>query len=232
MIPWCKEMDEQLSKVRKAYDLTVEQFRSGIDPYQSVPEEIRNTEFYKSIGSVNNLNSSAADIREFLAPVQGMRFLDAGCSANLVNYNLGDWPSIYYGVDISPALIRAMKSYAETNHVLIGGLYESGITEMPFQNEFFDIAAVIGVLEYGTLEYVSESLKELHRVLKPGARIVMDIPNSSHHWAADMQKLEEFLERPIFLHSRSEFEKLLKPLSKIERTDDSGVMIKYFVHSL
>jgi len=224
-------MDEQLDRVRKAYDLTVEQFRAGIDPYQNVPEEIRNTEFYRSIGSVENLNSSAGDIKEFLNPQQGMKFLDAGCSANLLNYHLADWPSTYYGVDISPALIRAMKSYAEISRIRIGGLYEAGITDLPFQDDFFDIAAVIGVLEYCTLEYISISLEELHRVHKPDSRIVLDIPNSAHPWSEDMQKLEEFLQRPIFLHSRSDFENLLRPLFRIERTDDSKVMIKYYVRS-
>ena len=110
-------MDDQLEKIRKAYDLTVEQFRKGIDPMESVPDDIRNTDFFQSLDSASKLNSSAIDIREFLSPEKGMKFLDAGCSANLANYNLGEWPSTYYGVDISPALIEAMKGYAETGNL-------------------------------------------------------------------------------------------------------------------
>jgi ubiquinone/menaquinone biosynthesis C-methylase UbiE len=225
-------MDDQLEKIRRAYDLTVEQFRKGIDPMESVPDDIRNTDFFQSMGTNMDLNSDAPDIREYLSPEKGMKFLDAGCSANLANYNLGEWPSTYYGVDISPALISAMKDYAETNNIPVGGLYVTDISRLPFENNFFDIAEIIGVLEYCTLEYMAQALHELHRVLKSGAKAVIDIPNSDHPHAADMQKLEIYLGRPNFLHPRSDFEKVLKSLFRIDKTDDSQVMIKYFVRSV
>lgn len=224
-------MDEQLDRVRRAYDLTVEQYRNSINPLDSVPEAIKNTDFYKSLASETDLNSGSPDIRDYLSPESGMRFLDVGCSANLANYHLGDWPSTYYGVDISPALIDAMKEYAGLREIQIGGLYAADISLVPFENDYFDITAAIGVLEYCTLEYIQLAIREIHRVLKPGAKAVIDIPNSNHPHAADMQKLEEYLERPIFLHPRDEFENILKPLFRIEKTDDSKVMIKYFVRS-
>lgn len=225
-------MDNQLEKIRRAYDLTVEQFQKGINPLESVPDNIRNTDFFQSLDSATNLNSAAADIREYLSPEKGMKFLDAGCSANLANYNLGEWPSTYYGVDISPALVNAMKNYAEVNNISIGILYIADISSLPFEKNFFDMAAVIGVLEYCTLEYISRALPELHRVLKPGAKAVIDLPNSDHPHAVDMQRLERYLDRPNFFHPRSNFENLLKSLFRIDRTDDSKVMIKYFVRSV
>ncbi len=225
-------MDDQLEKIRRAFDLTVEQFGKGIDPLDSVPDDIRNTDFFKSLNTIPDMNSAAADIREYLSPEKGMKFLDAGCSANLANYNLSDWPSTYYGVDISSALIGAMKRYADKNNIIVGGLYIEDVSNMPFENSFFDIAAAIGVFEYCTMEYITLALLELHRVLKPGANAVIDIPNSDHPHAADMQRLETYLERPNFLHPRPDFEKLLNSLFKIEKMDDSKVMIKYFIRSL
>jgi ubiquinone/menaquinone biosynthesis C-methylase UbiE len=225
-------MDDQLENIRRAYDLTVEQFRKGIDPLESVPDNIRNTDFFQSIDSITNINSAATDIREYLSPEKGMKFLDTGCSANLAKYNLGEWPSTYYGVDISPALIEAMKRFVKEANISVGGLYVADISSLPFENDFFDIAAVIGVLEYCTLEYIETSLQELHRVLKPGAKAVIDIPNSTHPHATDMQRLETYLGRRNFLHSRSDFEKLVIPLFRINNADDSRVMIKYFVCSV
>ena len=225
-------MDDQLEKIRGAYDLTVEQFRKGIDPLESVPDDIRNTDFFQSMDSVRNINSAAVDIREYLSPEKNMKFLDAGCSANLANYKLGEWPSTYYGVDISPALIEAMKSYVKRNDISIGGLYIADLAGLPFETDFFDIAAVIGVLEYCTLEYITKALQELHRVLKSGTKAVIDIPNSNHLHATDMQRLETYLGRPNFLHARSDFEKVMKPFFRIDTTDDSQVMIKYFVRSV
>jgi ubiquinone/menaquinone biosynthesis C-methylase UbiE len=224
-------MDDQLEIIRRAYDLTVTQFKEGIDPMESVPDDIRNTDFFQSLNFVTNNNSAATDIREYLSPETGMKFLDGGCSANLVNYNLGGWPSTYYGVDISPALIKAMKSYTKRNDISIGGLYTADLADLPFKKDYFDIAAIIGVLEYCTLEYIAMALQELHRVLKSGTKAVIDIANSNHPHAADMQRLETYLGRPNFLHSRSDFEELLKSTFRIDIIDDSQVMIKYFVRS-
>lgn len=223
-------MDKQLDKIRKAYDLTVEQYKSGINPLDNIPEEIKNSPFFKSLSGDSELNNSAAtDIKEYLAPESGMRFLDAGCSANLVNYRLDKWPSIYYGLDISPALINAMKDFVKRQNISIGSLEVADFSKLPFDDNFFDIAAVIGVLEYCTLEYIRTALTELHRVLKTGARVVLDIPNQDHSYANDMLELEKYLHRPIFLHSRLKFEELFRSLFVIEHVDDSRVMIKYFV---
>lgn len=225
-------MDDNLEKVRKAYDLTVEQFRNGIDPLANIPDEIKNSDFYKSLKiESSSLNSSAADVKEYLAPSPGMKFLDAGCSANLVNYRLDRWPSTFYGIDISPALIEAMRGFVKRENITIGGLEVAEIADIPFEDNFFDIASVIGVLEYCSLDYIRKAIEELNRVLKPGAKVVMDIPNPDHPYVTDMQRLEEYLQRPIHIHPRAEFEAALLPHFSIERIDDSRVMIKYFLRS-
>ena len=226
-------MDRQLDRVRKAYNLTVEQYNKGINPLDNVPEKIRNSPFYKSlIADSGVLDSAAPDIREYLAPKPGMRFLDAGCCANIVNYRLDQWPSTYYGIDISPRLISAMKDFVSRERISVGGLYIADVSSLPFDDNFFDIAAVIGVLEYSKLKYIRGALLELNRVLKPESRVVLDIPNQNHPHAKDMARLEKHLARPNFLHSRSDFEKLLTPLFLTERIDDSQVMIKYFVRTI
>jgi ubiquinone/menaquinone biosynthesis C-methylase UbiE len=225
-------MDRQLERVRKAYDLTVEQYHKGIGPLDSVPEDIKNSLFYKSLAEDKSvLNSGSLDVKEYLNPESGKRFLDAGCSANLVNYRLDRWPSIYYGVDISPALISAMKNFVSREHITIGGLYLSDLSGLPFDDDFFDISAVIGVMEYCSLEYIKTALSELKRVLKAESAVVLDIPNQHHLYANDMAKLEKHLKRPIFLHSRARFEELLEPQFSIERVDDSSVMLKYFLRT-
>jgi len=226
-------MDRQLDRIQKAYDLTVEQYKRGVSHLDNVPEDIQNSPFYQSlIMDRGLLGSSAPDIREYLAPKLGMRFLDAGCCANIANYRLDQWPSIYYGIDISPRLIDATKDFISREHISVGGLHVADISRLPFHDDFFDIAAVIGVLEYGTLKYIREALRELNRVLKPKSRVVLDIPNQKHPHAIDMARPERYLARPNFLHPRPEFEKLLAPLFFTQRIDDSRVMLKYFVRTI
>lgn len=193
-------MDKQLEYTRRAYDLTVEQYEKDVDPLDGIPEELKNSPDFKSmIRDKDKLNSSAPDIKEYLKPKPGMRFLDAGCCANLANYRLDRWRSTYYGVDISPALINAMKNFVAWNNISIGGLWVSDISRLPFDDNFFDIAAVIGVLQYCTLKYIKASLFELNRVLKPKAKMVLDIPNQKHPHLRIILKLEEYLGRQISL---------------------------------
>jgi SAM-dependent methyltransferase len=223
-------LDKQLAQIRKAYDLTVEQHRQGINPLDNVPDDIRHSSFFQSFRSGNiSANNAALDIKEYLQPAIGMRYLDQGCSANLVNYHLYEWPCPYYGIDISPALIEAMRTFVISHHLHIGELQVAEISKLPFPDQFFDIASAIGVLEYCSLPYIRKALKELARVLHPGSCAVLDIPNRAHPYARDMARLERFLERPNYLHSRSKFELALSDNFVTDKIDDSGVMIKYFI---
>lgn len=162
-----------------------------------------------------------------------MRFLDFGCCANLANYRLDKWPSKYYGVDISPKLISAMKGFVKRRKLSIGELYISEISDLPFKDNFFDIAAVIGVLEYYGGEYVKKALDEIYRVLKDGGKIVIDMPNLKHPDVNKMFKLEKFLGRSrLKVVSEEKFRKLLKGKFEIVKVDTSSVMTVYFLKRL
>jgi SAM-dependent methyltransferase len=223
------EMNGQEMKIRKAYDLTIEQHEKGIDPLKSVPEDIKSLPGYAEIIKDPSLGSGAVDIREYLKLETGMRFLDAGCCANLANYRLDKWPCAYYGVDISAAMVRAMKTFTRKNGISIGGLYNTGLGNMPFRDNFFHVAAMIGVLEYYSLEYMERVLIELRRVLRRDAKMVLDMPNPDHPHVETMFRLEEYLQRPHIPKQREELENLLEPMFRIEHVDDSRVMLKYFV---
>lgn len=223
-------MDKQLQKISQAYNQTIAQHRQGIDPYKNIPEAIKNTPFFKSLASSSDASGSGApDIKEYLKPAPGMKFLDAGCSANLYNYRLDRWPSTYYGVDISSELINAMQGFVANQKITIGALFVGDIADLPFEDNFFDIAAVIGVLEYFEMNYIKKALKELNRALKPNARVVLDLPNAGHPYVNDMAALEQHLRCPIWVHSCDELERLITPLFSIERAEYSKVMLKYFL---
>ncbi len=227
-----ENIEQNLARIRRAYDLTVEQYRKGIKPYDIVPEYIKNLPGYDYlIAGDKKTASNAPDIREYLNPESGMRYLDAGCCANLANYRLDKWSCVYYGVDISTELIKAMKSFVEKNHLLIGGLHVADIANLPFEDKFFDLATVIGVFEYCTMQYINSALKELKRVLKGDAKVVMDVPNLNHPFVDTMFKLEEYLGRPNVPNQRAVFEEILAEFFLIGGIDDSKIMLKYFVRA-
>jgi SAM-dependent methyltransferase len=225
-------MNNRLLEISRAYDLTVEQHRAGIDPLAGLPAEFRASaelsEFLSGAGP-DATGSNAPENRQFLDPQSGMRFLDAGCCANLANYRFDLWLSVYYGVDISPKLINAMRAFASANGIAIGGLEVAQIAALPFEDDFFDIASVIGVLEYADQDYCGAALSELNRVLKSGARMVVDIPNLEHPHVQTMFRLESYLGRPNTAMPRMLFEDALAPLFTTVRVDDTRVMLKYFL---
>jgi SAM-dependent methyltransferase len=218
-----------LSRVAAAYDRTVRDYIEGVDPLASVPRAFRETPELKALlDDAAHCNSGAPENREFLDPQSGMRFLDVGCAAGLVNSDIGSWPSEYYGVDISPALIEAMRAYAAQQQIPVGSLHVTDLSQLPFEDSFFDLAAAIGVLEYCPWDYVQRGLHELGRVLKPRARVVLDVPNLSSPHLATMLELERYLGRRCFVHPRDSIESLLQQLFEIEWVDEAHVMLKYF----
>lgn len=223
---------EQLKRIRASYDSTVRDFKAGINPLATVPQKFKNSKAFKSFLKETDptvTGSSAPEIKSFLQPKSGMKCLDAGCCANLATNRFDKWPSTYYGIDISPVLIQEMEKFAIEAGIKIGGLEVSEIIDLPFSGDFFDIAMVIGVFEYVSMDYAALSLKELNRVLKPGARMVLDFPNLDHPHVETMFQLEEYLQRPNIPKTREQFELALKPLFSIVKTNEKHVMLKYFV---
>ena len=228
------DFSKEVEQIRTAYDLTVEQYKKGIHPLKDVPDDFKSRSDFKAFMKDSDpsiTGSSAPENKEYLAPEKGMRFLDAGCGANLANYKFHEWPSVFYGVDISKALIDEMKRYVDKHCIQIGGLHVAEITNMPFEDNYFDIALLIGVLEYYSLQYTKRALEEMSRVLKPSAKLVVDIANLGHPHVKIMFELEAYLKRPNIPKSRDDFEKMLEPLFLIDKVDDSKVMLKYFVRN-
>jgi SAM-dependent methyltransferase len=226
--------EKQLAKIREAYDLTVQQYMGGLDPLENVPDDFKNSIEYQAFAKESGpsiTGSNAPENKEFLNPKIGMKFLDAGCCANLANYRFDKWPSIYYGIDISTELIKAMKDFTVQHNISIGGLEVADLTALPFEDNYFNIASLIGVFEYFDLIYTESALAEMNRVLKPQARMVVDIPNMEHSYVEVMFKLEKYLGRPNIPKSRIEFEKILSTSFNIMKADDKYVILKYFVET-
>ena len=220
-----------LDKIKDAYNKSLEDYYRGVDPLRNLPPELQNSPGIKALleeSAGNNLNSGSPDIKEYLDPKPGMKYLDGGCCGNLAVYRPDKWASTYYGIDISDKMIEAMKGFAEKKKLKIGRLYVSELANMPFEDNLFDIASVIGVFEYCPLDYIEKAIGELHRVLKPGSRAVLDFPNPNHTHYNDMCKLEEFLGRKVIEKSREDFEKLLLKNFKINFVNADAIMIKYY----
>lgn len=107
------------------------------------------------------------------------KILDLGCGiGDLIKY-IGILD--YYGVDISIPNIRYMsKRYKHSNNIKpkLGDM-----TNLPYKDNTFDYIACTEVIEHLTIKQLHIVLKEINRVAKRGAEVIITTPNIYYLWA-------------------------------------------------
>ena len=114
-----------------------------------------------------------------LSPASGETILEVGCGSGLFIRQVAEavGPSgRAHAIDLSEDQVAAARSTcAEVSNV---DLQVGSALALPYPTAFFDAVASIQVLEY--IGDVERALVEMHRVLKPGGRIV----NFATNWSA------------------------------------------------
>jgi len=124
-------------------------------------------------------------VREALALTTGDRVVDVGCGPAFLVTDmvgvLGAGGSVV-GVDSSTQMLEvARRRCAEHSNV---ELLQGFATSLPLDDETFDAAACVQVLEY--VPDIETAVAELRRVLRPGGRLVVwDVDWSTVSWHSD-----------------------------------------------
>ncbi len=228
--------NSHLKSVALSYDRAIESGRNGIDLYENLPYYLQNDPDYAKfqIARKNGADSDSGSlqIKEFLSPIKTTKFIDLGCCLNLMFHGYDTWPSAYFGVDISAETIKLLREFTKKNNLDVGSLHCGSIHETPYEDDYFDIGACIGVLEYYEKDFVMEVLREVHRILKPHGKFVLDIPDNSGKMRRFMNLIEASMGRPDkFDISVQEFEDILLNFFEIEKKEiiDAVSMVQYFV---
>ncbi len=101
------------------------------------------------------------------------RCLDVGCGmGNSYAPELARRGSTYVGVDVSEEAVATARS-AGLNAQTI-----ADAAELPFADDSFDLVVCVEVLEH--LFAPQEAAREIHRVLRPGGRLVASAPNVAY----------------------------------------------------
>jgi methionine biosynthesis protein MetW len=103
----------------------------------------------------------------------GTRCLDVGCgTGNSYAVELQRRGASYVGVDISAEAVERARAAG------LDALVIADAAELPFAAESFDVVLCIEVLEH--LFTPDQAVKEIHRVLRPGGRLVASAPNVAY----------------------------------------------------
>jgi len=228
-------MKPELITIAKSYDDSFKLIRKGKYSFDDLPDYIQNDPDYQKFKTAVQegtfSDSARKEVKDFLSPTSEMKFIDLGCCLNLMFKGYADWVSLYHGVDISKEAIQLLNEFSAHKNVTVGSLFCGSIHETPFDDNYFDIGACIGVLEYFKSDFIKETLSEIHRITKPNARFVLDVPDIQNPIRRIMYLIEGHLGRPTeFNMSLLEFELALQPYFTIERKDHLDVaLIQYFL---
>ncbi len=112
-------------------------------------------------------------IREHLGDLRGKRVLDVGCGKGRFArvFQQQEPAAELWGMDISPEMLRFVPEGIRTR--------AGSMTEMPFEDAFFDAAYATESLEHAV--EIGRAVSEICRVVKPGGRIAV-IDKNVEHW--------------------------------------------------
>ena len=125
-------------------------------------------EFLKSLRRYT-AEASAAYLLPYLRP--GLRLLDFGCGPGTISVGLANAvaPGELHGVDMESSQIDLARAVAEAGGQHNASFHVADITDMPFDDGYFDVAHCHNVLMH--IPDTRAALAEVRRVLKPGGII-------------------------------------------------------------
>ncbi|MFY9307889.1 MAG: class I SAM-dependent methyltransferase [Bacteroidia bacterium] len=105
------------------------------------------------------------------------KVLDLGCGIGRHVIFSHEMQTEAYGVDLSESAISFAIDWAEKEGIQDARkrIIQSDITQMPFQNDFFDFVVSHGVLDSMSANICQKAIADTHRVMKPGGYFYCDL---------------------------------------------------------
>jgi len=106
---------------------------------------------------------------------QGMQVLDVGCGRGEILRHCARIGADAYGIDYAAAAVHLSRAVAQAERHAPGriGVYQADAKHLPFPDSAFDRVLLFDVVEHLYPWELRQALAEVHRVLKPGGRIII-----------------------------------------------------------
>jgi ubiquinone/menaquinone biosynthesis C-methylase UbiE len=112
---------------------------------------------------------------ELCGDVTGKEIVDIGCGEGYCSRVLKKkGAKSLEGIDISPEMIKLAKNQ---NRSELSNFQVGDITQMPYENSSFDLALGMFVYNYLNIDQMTQSFKEVYRILKSEGSFVFAVPH-------------------------------------------------------
>lgn len=122
-----------------------------------------------------------AAVLEFLAPLAGMRILDAGCGDGVYSVAAAARGARVTGVDLAEDMLALARERSAAQGVKVDWR-RGDVLSLPFPDASFDLAIAVTLL--CLVADPRRAVRELARVLVPGGRLVIGDLHRRSLWAA------------------------------------------------
>jgi len=150
---------------------------------------------------------------ESISDINKIKVLDIGCGIGNYLEELLQRGYSVTGVDVSVNMLQISRDRLQ-KYLSYPPLSLSDVEKLPFNNNEFDIILCIGVLEY--LKTDDKAIAEISRVLKPGGRLFVSLPN--------IISIKNFLDPYYFFSRGSKF--IFRKIFRIKSIKKTNIELK------
>lgn len=106
--------------------------------------------------------------------LQGCSVLDIGCNAGVILSEVPD-TNLKVGIDISAEALKVARPLNPT-----ASFFRGDMLKLPYRDSVFDVVIFAAMLEISDRQDKVRAIQEVHRVLKPGGRLLLTTPNRAY----------------------------------------------------
>jgi ubiquinone/menaquinone biosynthesis C-methylase UbiE len=237
-------VEESRARLLAAFE-GVSEIEEGILATRASPTSSA-SELWSSLASENPISAAAAStsrdpfvkyptwIDEYIL-LQQETVLDAGCGYGRISIPLLErHPRMsLVGVDISLVMLREFMRLARSHGVADRAiLYHGGLSQLPLRGAAFDCVLSAAVLLHLPRAEAQSVLRELHRVLRPGGRIVLAscFPNLANLEGLQSWLFERVLDNrqrngPVRTYTRDQVRRLFGDWSELHIIEHGATLL-------
>ncbi|EAW33502.1 class I SAM-dependent methyltransferase [Lyngbya sp. PCC 8106] len=194
-----------------------------------LPEEVENLPIFRDRIAGTLQAKITSPFWELTKIQKNQHCLDIGCGVSFLIYPWREWNALFYGQDISNVAIDALNARGpQLNSKLFKGVTLGAAHHLEYDEDQFDLAIATGLSCYFPLEYWTEVMAEVKRVLKPTGEFIFDVLNPDAPLAEDWAILETYLGTEVFLEPLESWEKMIKSNSEKIVKQKDGELFKVY----